>query len=346
MITLDNVTNYKLILTKECNMNCVYCIQNGKNRTIHDDPNKNPLSPQKLANLFPNDKPYHITFFGGEPLLNFDYMIEFVEALNKFNKQVEYSVVTNGSLMTLDKVKKINDLNIRVTISHDGVCYKETRSSKDILEDKGNIISKIRKLGFIVCMTSKNWNFYDNWDYFERFRLKYYIQRPTVCFIAARDLIGNIDDSLFIYKNKEFETMLKSVFSKLKYDIVSHNYESYEYKAFRRVLEKMYYEGILNHGITTCLSMGEALNIDICGNIYVCHNRLDIIAGNISDLYNVEKQKFQIADRCINCPTKQFCPKCPRVLENKRKYYCYFQKCILGGLINMLLELQKENVML
>lgn len=343
MINLNDVRHYNLVLTKDCNMDCIYCVQCGKKRTIKDDAIINEYTPKELCKLFPENAPSDIVFFGGEPLLKFDYMVEFTKLLKEKNPDVKFSVVTNGSLLTMEKVKLINDLGIRVTISHDGICYEKTRRNKDILQTKGKIIAAIKKLGFICVISNENWDFYKNWEYFENFRRKYGIKRPTVCLTGTRDTTGHIADDLLVYENKNFEIMLDKVFVNLKRSIIEKNYESYEYKCFKRSIERIYYEGMLGHGVTSCLHKKDILNVDTFGNIYRCQNILDEIDGSISDLENVTETVNELAERCKTCEIAWMCPKCPRVLEDKRKYYCYFQRQVFSRFLKMFNELIEEG---
>ena len=201
MIDLNDVTTFKIILNKQCNMNCVYCLQGKK----YDIVRETPMSPEEFAKFFPEDRKYDVVYFGGEPFLSYDYFIKLTDLIKEKNTNVKFSVVTNGSLITEERVKELNEREIRVTISHDAVAQKITRNKVDILETNGETISKIERLGFISTLTKHNWNYFKNWEYFENFRKKYNIKQPTVFHMNVRDLLNNIDDDMFIYNNKEYE---------------------------------------------------------------------------------------------------------------------------------------------
>ena len=135
MIDLNDITTFKIILNKQCNMNCIYCLQGTKYDIIKND----PMSPEELSVYFPENKSYNVVYFGGEPFLSFDFFIKLTDIIKKKNNKAIFSVVTNGSLITKEKVDEINKRKIRVTISHDAVAQKITRDKTDILETNGEI---------------------------------------------------------------------------------------------------------------------------------------------------------------------------------------------------------------
>lgn len=338
MIDLNNVNAYKLILNKQCNYNCVYCLQGTKYDIIKQE----ELSPKEMASYFPPNKRYHIVYFGGEPLLNFDYLIEFTDCIYKKNDQAIFSVITNGSLLTNEMVDKLNERNIRVTISHDAVAQKITRNNVDVLEEKGDIISRIKTLGFISTLTKYNWNYFENWNFFENFRKKYNLKQSTINHMNVRDLLNNIPEDLFIYESKEYEDMLDKVYEELKKDIINDNRESYVYRAFWKTISRMYYENCLGDGITPCYSNNSVVNVDTHGNIYACHNS-NIINGNIRNLADVKVNNLKMRKECETCIIRDYCPKCPRVVPQKVKYYCYHYIQNYTRLFKMLEEISQEK---
>ena len=66
----------------------------------------------------------------------------------------------------------------------------------------------LNKFVFISTITKYNWDYYKVWAYFEEFRLKYQLKRPKVNMMFLKDNCGMTDDSLFVYQNKDFESML------------------------------------------------------------------------------------------------------------------------------------------
>jgi uncharacterized protein len=124
-----------LILTEGCNMSCSYCFFEGG---FDKRPLVNPMSLQtaKMAiDLFvrciekynPNwDKIKMVNFYGGEPLLNSDVLIQSLDYLNalkasgKLPETLRTSLVTNGTLMTSKIARVLVDNEVEVGVSIDG----------------------------------------------------------------------------------------------------------------------------------------------------------------------------------------------------------------------------------
>lgn len=90
-IQLNNVS-YVIAPTLNCNYNCVYCFENKENRKLRMNFNTaedilsfiiKQIESNKLI------KSIKITWFGGEPLLSYDLILEFskkiIAKLNKMN---------------------------------------------------------------------------------------------------------------------------------------------------------------------------------------------------------------------------------------------------------------------
>lgn len=101
-------------LTERCNLDCVYCCYSGKfeghrshgNRIMSLDIAKKAIR-QLLDQEPARQGRYPITFYGGEPLLEFDLLRECVrfakEDAARRGKRVRFSITTNGTLLD-DKV--------------------------------------------------------------------------------------------------------------------------------------------------------------------------------------------------------------------------------------------------
>ncbi len=329
MIDLNNAYKFKLILTNQCNANCSYCFHDKKEK-----PFKNTLiQPEEMASFLPNNGKYTVTFFGGEPLVNYNYLKDFATKLKEKNQEVKFNVVTNGLLLTKEIVDTLNELEVRVTISHDAYAHEITRGTNP-LKTHGDLIARIKKLGFLMTLTTLNWDLFKAFDYFEEYRQLYNREKPTVAYAGIRDMLYNIDTSLFIYNHKDFENMLDKMFIKLENDILTNNYNSYEYSAHKRIIHKIYHSLNKNMGMAPCYETGSVITFDTHGNLYSCHNA-DIIYGNIKDLKNATQKSFKLKSICNECEIRDLCIKCPKVVKDKEKYYCYFSKQILSRMMIM-----------
>lgn len=119
-------TNAIIGLTSRCNYNCAYCFQGTKDAidaNIDDiTATLNYILENRKELNTPDDIPSTIAFYGGEPLLRKDLIIEI---LKKFPTSqypsLYYSFTTNGSLLDKDFISSCLEHKVRIIISYDGV---------------------------------------------------------------------------------------------------------------------------------------------------------------------------------------------------------------------------------
>lgn len=110
-----------LMLVQGCNLACSYCF--GDEGSYCDSGKMSKETAFKAIDyLFEHsdaDKVL-ITFFGGEPLLAVDLMKEIISYCKTKDKNVGYSMTTNGTLLNDDVNKLIVENKISTIISIDG----------------------------------------------------------------------------------------------------------------------------------------------------------------------------------------------------------------------------------
>lgn len=122
-----------IAITRACNFDCDYCFEG--NRTGL------PMSQEvedKLIDLIKNFKTnfLSITWYGGEPLLAFDRILSIDRRIQEMGKRYTASLITNGYLLTEEKIAKLNNLNITyLQITLDG--KKETHDNRRYLKNGG-----------------------------------------------------------------------------------------------------------------------------------------------------------------------------------------------------------------
>jgi uncharacterized protein len=112
--------------TQDCNLKCWYCYETHiKESKMDNDVIMRIIEfVKKQINIY---HPYNlsITFFGGEPLMYFD-SVAYPLSLKLYGfckaNEVAFSTffITNGSLLSLDKVKKLKQINATFQITLDG----------------------------------------------------------------------------------------------------------------------------------------------------------------------------------------------------------------------------------
>jgi uncharacterized protein len=145
-----------LHLTEACNLGCVYCYHAQKEQTTKKKGWMTSEVAQKaIGFLFDQSGSLqHVTvvFFGGEPLLNFDLLTATVryakEEARKRNKEVDFALTTNGTLLTQEVIRFLHANRIGVTVSIDGheEAHDQNRSYPDGSPSYKVIAPKIQDL--------------------------------------------------------------------------------------------------------------------------------------------------------------------------------------------------------
>ena len=137
-------------VTNQCNLSCTYCYEFGadkiatpKGKAKYMDLATAKSSVDFLMSQSAGRKAVHITFFGGETLMNFPLLRSIVtyarEQAEMNGKSVDFSLTTNATLLTDEIISFLSDNAIGVTVSMDGPpdlqnkarVYKSGRGSYD-----------------------------------------------------------------------------------------------------------------------------------------------------------------------------------------------------------------------
>lgn len=152
-------------VTTRCNMNCTYCYEEHSNqqRDISTDNIKNIVQFLIMQGRRRKIYTYSITFHGGEPLLCYPWIVEFIEQVKEekffWDKEVRYEMTTNALLLNDSNIpylsKNIHDISVsidgtreshdsmRVTKNGVGTYSKVIENSKRLLEWKPDINARM-----------------------------------------------------------------------------------------------------------------------------------------------------------------------------------------------------------
>lgn len=112
--------------TSDCNFRCIYCYE----KDVIEPTYMNEATQEKVVDLLKSKvktiSNFHVSWYGGEPLLAFDLVVKlsktFIEICEE--NKVEYSadMITNGYLLTRDKIENMKELKINfMQITIDGL---------------------------------------------------------------------------------------------------------------------------------------------------------------------------------------------------------------------------------
>ena len=144
-----------LNVTNQCNLACTYCYEFGADKiaTPAGKPKYMALETAKSSVDFllagsGNREAVHITFFGGETLMNFRLLRDVVgyatEQAAAQGRKITFSLTTNATLLTDEIIDFLSDNAIGVTVSMDGPAemqdarrvYKSGKGSYAVIEPR------------------------------------------------------------------------------------------------------------------------------------------------------------------------------------------------------------------
>jgi uncharacterized protein len=166
-----------LNVTNQCNLACTYCYEYSADRIAQQDGKPKYMSVdvaesavEMLLKESAGREGLHLTFFGGETLLNFPVMRSTVEYATRraaeLGKKIDFSLTTNATLLTEEIVGFLSEHRIGVTVSIDGDqelndrmrVFHDGRGSYGIIAPKiKNLLQKHRtnSIGARVTLTSQ-----------------------------------------------------------------------------------------------------------------------------------------------------------------------------------------------
>jgi uncharacterized protein len=142
-------------VTSQCNLSCTYCYEYSEDRIVQTDNGRQPkwmteeTARASVDFLLRESGPIaHITFFGGETLLNFRVLQTAVAYATgqaaALGKQIDFSITTNATLLRPEVIDFLAEHRFGVTISIDGPpevqdrfrVFQNGRGSYDIVAPK------------------------------------------------------------------------------------------------------------------------------------------------------------------------------------------------------------------
>lgn len=361
MWEIRNFNSLFLEVTEECNLMCKYCYYGEKE-------NRRKMSPKVIDRvinrLIDNESRSNgipsITFFGGEPLLNFSLIKYCIDKCRRSDNEVlqgtEFKVVTNGMLLTEEIVNYFNKEGVYVTISLDG-----NKTQHDYLRKKrnsqGSFEAIYRNLAFLHHSSDKI--------------KKRYAIRPTVTktnknitalFNFFKDLgVRNVTPGIGFMKEDPDNICLDidqiEAFASEQVVCFKHEIEqelNFRDRSMFEVFRRVFGARHINYSCAACKTNWA---IDISGQILPCHRFFG--EGNYV-LGSVYKEKIDQAiinefnvsvdedENCSLCAIKYFCGGVCRflVLVNEKKNnnaFCKYAKSVIIEMIKFEKDLAFNN---
>lgn len=312
----DTLSDLRITLGFNCNFNCKYCAQQktqNKERTpsilIKEDLDtkvNNLIEKLKLSKV----KTRHITFWGGEPFVYFKTVQKLVPKLKEIFPDVEMGIITNGSLLTLAKVKYLLDNQINLTVSHDGPSFNTYRDDKNPL-DNPKIVEAIKyydenaeaqkvRFSFNCVVTPENADLRAIDEYFTN--------------VFGRPIRFNFEsiaklDSLSIDVINPFNLETTSVLLNNLVAFGSTATNTHAFGSIRdrvtSIMKKLVSKADLTQIPTYCnIASKDFLAVDMKGNLLECHGFAETY-GSLTDISNAVfkiRHPWTTRSNCAKCP--------------------------------------------
>jgi len=306
---------FSVNISQQCNMCCRYCYADngtyGDPSLMSDEVGQKTIDFLFEESMRRGEEKLALTFFGGEPLLNMPLlrkMTQYVrERQKKFNKIVDLSIITNGTLIDEECARYLGEEKIRVTISSDGPKYVHDRlrvrrdgnSSYDAIMAGLPLLKAYgREIGARATVTRYNVHLSSIYKHLLKACF------DTVAFSPVRDDTGE-----FTLRREDFKTLEKEL------DLVAEDFleEVFKNKKFTLVnfvmpLVRIY----TRHKSHFVCGAGNALGVITSkGDIFPCQSFAgmeEYKLGNVFGGINRERQKEFL--KYADVDTRQGCKNC------------------------------------
>lgn len=314
-------------MTNACNLKCEYCYINQNSKKLTFDVLKKQIKniqylSKKIDDSF--DGEYDVTYFGGEPLLEYENILLFDEYL-KTNLNVVHSFMQTNGILLNDKIKNEFDTrNIHIGISCDGCNDNNHKYIEQLYKNK--IVEMQPKM---MIDNHNVYNMMKNIVYFYKLAMKNDIDNFYIDVSFVKD---NIWD-----KNSLNE--LKNQVNNL-YDFMVMNYDNYNRWIYIGFVEKILQNLLNGKRNFICFAGSSGFSITPEGIIYPCSrfytNHQYPLYDSNNDTYFEDNISYI---KSINNTYNDKCNKC--ILNNFCNQGCLYSQIQNNGVIDGYCEVLK-----
>ena len=305
-----------LHMAHTCNLKCAYCFAgdgeySGGTKLMTFEVAKKAVD--LLLSESGAKKNVEIDFFGGEPMLNFDVIKKTVDYAyaeqDKYNKQVHFTITTNGTILDEDSLDFINRNMDNVVISVDGRKevhdrfrkYADGRGSYELaIENAKKIVAGRKGKSYFVRGT------------FTRENLDFPNDVRHLASFGFRDIsIEPVTGGEYDLSDDELETVLT------EYEEFSKEYAAQDDYTFYHFNISLYNSPCIYKRLTACGAGFEYGAVTPDGDIYACHRLAgedEFKMGTVDDReFSLELARkmrgnnVETIEKCRTCWAKYFC---------------------------------------
>ncbi len=369
--TSPEINSLNLFLTDNCNLSCVYCYFNKQ-----DGNSKKPCSSIDLETgykaidfyidaLWGTEKPIAINFFGGEPLLQFNKIRNFVEYTKNHNKRqnkgISFYTTTNATLLNTEMIQYFKKNNFYLVVSLDGneEVHNRNRKTKsgngtyktvwnNLIDLAGICPDSVRIRATVTPYYTDVKSMSGHFRQSGIFRYGFELMYDTDYTEDLRWTSEKIDE----YKRNYME-YIESIYELIKTEEIEEPEMELISKELMRIKRKSF-----KH--IPCQMGRESITVSTHGLLYPCHwlvNSKDWIIGSLDKGFNSDRNKSYpdlVFDNntCSKCWARYLCGGgCPAVsIQSNRsksvpdRWMCKDRKIRWEGILALYAELLiKQN---
>lgn len=212
--------------TLKCNFSCIYCYEAGIDKNNYIKNKREYINGIKKL-IEQQEKKFNITsisicWYGGELLLEYDFIVQCCKELNEFikqkNKNVIYSMISNGYMLDLDKAIELKELgfkNVQITVDGTEDFHNKRRVLTGGQKTFNKILENIHQInGYLMVSLRVNidksnvGNMDEFLDYLDNSGLK---NKVNISFAPTRD--NGICHSIMCIRDREFAEIIVNLYT-------------------------------------------------------------------------------------------------------------------------------------
>lgn len=321
-------------VTEQCNLRCRYCCYSGnyEGKRSHGALSLNNSDVGAIIDFietYSQTETKRIAFYGGEPLLHFDFVQEcFNRCRSKWGNKVSFSISTNGILLTSKIIDWLLANDIEIAISVDGGKYFHDKYRVDVA-GRGSFDRIFKNLEYIYNKhTSPNVTLHvtladvrELIDVARSWHENRLLRNLTP--VMVHGLTPNFSEEVKVIEYEEV---------RLFYEKLIDNYQKHpDWKVLQVYLEevisplkeRLIFDIENSFDISTCLPNNTKLYVDSKLEVGVCEKfsdkyRIGDVRSGIDwcKTYDVVRKFYNIKkERCVHCPIVRICEMCLTAIE-------------------------------
>lgn len=302
-IQVKPIRNAIVLLTNQCNCTCPYCFEARDPERMNLQTAKDVVSFLQLS----QDKSLGFTFFGGEPMLEWENIIvplvEWAEQTSPI--PIRFNMTTNGTLLTSERLDYLLKHKIQFMISMDGDRETQERgrpmrngeSSFDrLMSILPELLEKKPQQVFRVTLTPKLCrNLSHDILFFEKIGCKNLGILPNVF-----EYWTESEKETLLTELAEYESYLIDAFRSGGAPLIFTDYRNAFYQIilanrFKNKPRRIY--GACKKEAQCGMGIRGSVSIDVHGDIYACHHISPLTHGSIfylGDIYRgIDESRVQ-----------------------------------------------------